>query len=171
MNEVNFITGKKKDLFWPVVFLSIVVILSILLFLFNLKLDYDNKDLDKKISERTNDISDLKNDPKIQVYSLTELNKSTIENLEKRSNITKYIQHIDAISKKYDISFESFNISQWSVQLQALSNSNDIWIAYIKASKFIEWYRKEKSALLWLKFIPSFEWMDSIKFNIDLNIK
>jgi len=171
MSEVNFITWTKKELSWPFIFLGIVIILSVLLFLFNLKLDYDNKDLDKKISERTKDISDLKNDPKIQIYWLIELNKSTIQNLEKRSNITKYIQHINAISKKYDISFESFNISQWNIQLQALSNSNDIWIAYIKASKFIEWYRKEKNALLWLKFIPSFEWMDSIKFNIDLNIK
>jgi len=68
MNEVNFITQKKKELFWPLVFLWVVLALSIILFLFNFSLDYSTKDLNKKIIERTNDINVLKNDPKIQVY-------------------------------------------------------------------------------------------------------
>ena len=171
MNEVNFITQKKKELFWPLVFLWVVLALSIILFLFNFSLDYSTKDLNKKIIERTNDINVLKNDPKIQVYSLIEANKSTIINLEKRSTITKYINHLQAISKKYDIIFEDFAISWWSVNVKATINSSDKWIAYVKTRDFIKNYRVTEGALFKLDFINSIEWMDSMKFNVVFNIK
>lgn len=171
MNEVNFITQKKKELFWPLVFLWVVLILSLVLFLNNLRLDYKNVDLDKKIIERNNDIIALQNDPKIQVYSLIEANKNTIESLNKRSQITKYINHIKAISKKYDVIFEGFSISQWKINLQAVINSSDKWIAYIKTRDFIKNYRTEENALFELDFINSIEWMDSMKFNVVFNLK
>jgi len=62
--------------------------------------------LNEKISQRSIDIGILKNDPKIQVYSLIESNKNTLNVLESRSKITQYIKHLDSISKKYDIIFE-----------------------------------------------------------------
>jgi len=171
MNEVNFITQKKKELFWPLVFLWVVIVLTILLFLFNLRLDYSNNDLDKKIVERINDITALQNDPKIQVYSLIQANKTTIDNLDKRSTITKYISHIQAVSKKYDIIFDWFAISWWNITLQAVINSTDKWIAYVKTRDFIKNYRSEENALFNLDFISSVEWMDSMKFNVVFNLK
>jgi len=100
-----------------------------------------------------------------------EANKSTIINLEKRSTITKYINHLQAISKKYDIIFEDFAISWWSVNVKATINSSDKWIAYVKTRDFIKNYRVTEGALFKLDFINSIEWMDSMKFNVVFNIK
>lgn len=171
MNDLNFITQKKKELKWPIIFLWSVLIVSILLFLFNLKIGYDMSDLDARILERESDISILKNDPKVQVYSLIETNKSTINILEKRSNLTNYIKHIDAISKKYDISFDNFSIANWKITMQAFTQSSEKWIAYKKINEFMDSYRNEELALLDLNFISNFEWMDSIKFNVEFSIK
>jgi len=171
MNEVNFITQKKNELKNPLIFLWFVVIVSLGLFLFNWRLDYTNKDLDTKISDRVADIKTLENDPKIQVYSLIEANKTTIDNLEKRSHITKYINHLKAISKKYDMSFDGFSLSKWEINTITLINSSEKWIAYAKTRDFIKNYRIDENSLFDLNFISSVEWMDSMKFPIIFKIK
>jgi len=76
------------------------------LFLYNWKVERNISDLNNKISQRINDIDTLKNDPKVQVYSLIQNNKNTIDTLENRSKITQYIKHLNAISNKYDVVFE-----------------------------------------------------------------
>lgn len=171
MNEVNFITQKKKDLYWPLIFLWIVLLLSLGLFLYNFKLDKNISDLNSKISQRNIDIETLKNDPKVQVYSLIQNNINTIYILEKRSKITEYIKHLNSISKKYDVNFEWFNLSQWVLSIQAIINSSEKWIAYIKARDFIKNYRLEENALFDLWFINSVEGSDFLKFNVEFSIK
>lgn len=171
MNEVSFITQKKKDLYRSFVFLWIVLSFTLVLFLYNWKLDHDIIDLNEKISQRITDIETLKNDPKIQVYSLIENNKTTIEILENRSKITEYIKHLDAISKKYDVTFEWFVLNQWILNIQAIINSSERWIAYIKAKDFIKNYRLDDKALFNLWFINSIEWSDFLKFNVEFSIK
>ncbi|NVP17098.1 hypothetical protein HUU51_00050 [Candidatus Gracilibacteria bacterium] len=171
MNDLNFITQKKKDLKFPIAFLGLVLLISLGLFLFNLKISSDIDDLNTKISQREADISILKNDPKVQVYSLIDINRNTIENMEKRSKITDYLKHVDAISKKYEISFDNFDITNGKVSLQASTQSSEKGIAYKKINKFISEYRKEEFALLDLKFITNFEGMDQIKFNLEFDIK
>lgn len=171
MNEINFITQKKRALIWPIVFLWFVIVLSVILFLFNFKLNNDIIDLEKKILERNSEIKILKDDSKVQVFSLIEANKNTIDNLEKRSYITNFIKHLNAISQKYDVVFESFSISQWIIKVQASFESSDKGIAYIKTSNFVNSYRKDENALFNLNFISSFEWMDYIKFEVEFSIK
>lgn len=171
MNEVNFITQKKKDLYGPLIFLWVVLLLSVGLFLYNWKVERNISDLNNKISQRINDIETLKNDPKVQVYSLIQNNKNTIDTLENRSKITQYIKHLNAISNKYDVIFEWFNLSQWKISIQAIINSSEKGIAYIKARDFIKNYRLEKNALFNLWFINSVEWSDFLKFNVEFSIK
>jgi hypothetical protein len=43
-------------------------------------------------------IAELTNKAEIQVYSLLDNNKSTIDELEKRSRITTYIEHLKSLS-------------------------------------------------------------------------
>lgn len=171
MNEVNFITSKKNELIKPLFFLWFVTILSLWLFLFNWRLDYTNSQLDQKISEREADIKVLESDPKIQVYSLIEANKYTIVSLEKMSLITKYINHIKSISKKYDVSFEWFTIKNWEINTISLVNSTDKWLAYAKTKDFIKNYRLDDKALFNLEFISSIEWGDSMKIPLIFKLK
>lgn len=171
MNEVNFITNKKNELIKPLIFLWFIVVISLGLFLFNWRLDYTNGQLDKKISERESDIKVLEADPKIQVYSLIEANKSTIVSLEKRSMITKYINHIKSISKKYDVNFEWFTIANWDISTVSLVNSTDKWLAYAKTRDFIKNYRLDDKALFNLDFVSSIEWGDSMRIPLLFKLK
>ncbi|MDD3793753.1 MAG: hypothetical protein PHI37_02990 [Candidatus Gracilibacteria bacterium] len=171
MNETNFITQKKSDLYRPLVFLGIVLILTVCLFLYNWGLERSVSGLNEKISQRIIDIENLKNDPKVQVYSLIENNKNTIDILEKRSRITDYVKHLNAISKKYDLLFEGFDLNQGKLNLQVIVNSSEKGIAYIKARDFIKNYRLEDNALFDLGFINSIEGSDFLKFNVEFSIK
>ncbi len=171
MNEVNFITNKKNELIKPLIFLWFVLVVSLGLFLFNWRLDYNNWQLDQKIFEREVDIKVLESDPKIQVYSLIEANKSTIIGLEKRSMITKYVNHIKSISKKYDVAFEWFTISNWIINTVSLISSTDKWLAYAKTRDFIKNYRLDDKALFNLEFISSIEGGDSMKIPLIFKLK
>ncbi|MDD3144873.1 MAG: hypothetical protein PHV23_02060 [Candidatus Gracilibacteria bacterium] len=171
MNEVNFITNKKNELIKPLIFLGFVLVVSLGLFLFNWRLDYTNSQLDQKISERESDIKILEADPKIQVYSLVEANKSTIVGLEKRSMITKYINHIKSISKKYDVNFEGFTISNGDINTVSLVSSTDKGLAYAKTRDFIKNYRLDDKALFNLEFVSSIEGGDSMKIPLIFKLK
>jgi len=172
MSEKNFVSSKNKMPVWAISFLVVVLLVTLGLFFYNYHLDNTNAELVTKIEERKSDIRELSKDDKLQVFALIESNKFSIDELTKRTDVTKYIMHLKAVAQKYDLVFEWFKLSQWTLKSSVIIESSEEWgIAYTKTIDFIKNYRSEKNWLFELNFINSIEWMDSMKFNVNFDIK
>lgn len=172
MSEKQFIASKNKLPIGPIIFLLIVVLSTLGLFLYNTHLNNETSKILIEKNEITSSIKELSKNEELQIFALLEDNGSSIDILTKRSDVTKYIQHLKAIWQKYDVKFSGFNIASGVIKTNALIESSvEKWIAYTKTKNFIKNYRNEPNGLFDLDFINSIEWMDSMKFAVSFDIK
>ena len=172
MAELNVINKKTNSGYMSsIVFLIIVIIFSFGLNYYNSYLSKEVESIKKSINTIEANIAEVEKDKNLQIYSLLELNKWVIEAYENMNNITKYINHMNVISRVYDLEFSGFNLSDWLLSTNIKTMSDDNWIAYIKTKDFINKYRNDPKALFDLGFINSLEWMDIMKFKVDFQIK
>jgi phosphoserine aminotransferase len=118
-------------------------------------------------------IKELNDKPEIQVYSLLENNKWVIKELEKRSEVTIYLKHLNSLSSEdnYWIKFEWFNLAEGKINTTAIIESTNEKLAYEKTRDFVRNYRTDTWALLDLEFINLIEWNDTMKFDVSFKIK
>lgn len=172
--KINYIESKKKGLIVPIVFLVICIVLSLSLFAYNKFLEAQIGEIQEKTAEFEATALNLQEQVEIKVYSIIDANKFTIEELEKRSEITKYLNHFKDLSEEYSINFQGFSISKWVINTTIVVNSStDVneKLPYQKVTDFISSYRSDSEAILSLEFIDMIEWMDSIKFNATFKVK
>lgn len=167
------ISWSKNNLpFWPMLFLVFVLIITIVLFFYNTHLKKENSQILSRISKIESTIDKIEKNPEVQVYSLLDMNSSFINKLEKRNDIIGHIKHLNYIQNKYWLDFDWFSYSNWKITTTAKSESTtDNWIAYTKTVSFIKNYRESKDAKFDLEFINSFDWMNTIKYNISFGLK
>ena len=178
-NKVNYIDSKKTSLVFPIIFLVLVIALTVSLFFYNSFIQKQVEDLKIKTAELNKTAETISNKSEVQVYTLIDNNRSVISELEKRSKITAYIDHIESLEspQKYGINFDWFTISKWeitttaSTQSTLTTNSKSWSLAYEKTANFIKEYRNDPEAILNLDFISLIEWMDSMKYNVKFSIK
>lgn len=172
MDKTNIL---KKDNKWTyfssIVFLICIVVFTFLLYFYNNILDREINDIKTKISLREQEINDLEKDKEIQIYALLDKNQEIVKKLSKISQVTKFINHLDETSEVYNLTFKWFNLSNWKLKTIWLWENDDNWIAYKKISSFIKRYRNDNNTLFNLWFINWIKWIDSIKFNLDFDIK
>lgn len=172
MSEMNVINKKtKSNYITSLSFLIIVIITTISIHIYN---NYSLVKIEKiktNISSRQASIIDLEKDTWLQIYSLLQLNKNVISRYKKMNNITTYINHLNILSKKYDLNFLGFNLSDWEIKTRINIKSDKDLIAYEKTRDFINNYRSDSDALFYLDFINNIEWMDEINFNANFKIK
>ncbi len=166
---------KKKKVSFPIVpvVLFVIVLLStIWLYVYNTILTWEIEEENGELTKVETSIKELKKDKTLQVVSLIEANKRILTKMEENSNITKYIDHLANVWRRYSISFKWFNMSNWKITTKATSkNKTTRILAYMNVKNFIEKYRKEDSALFELDFINSFEWSDKMTFPVSFTIK
>lgn len=154
------------------IFLVLVLIFTLLLFIVNKYLQSQNEKISESIGEIEKSLSTYKKDKNVQVYELLKNYDKEIKRLEKNSDIVTYLNHLWDISKKYSISFSWFSMSNGEIKTKVEARKNPIKNnTYSKVWDFISWYREDKTALFELKFINSFEWMDTINFDVNFKIK
>ena len=172
MAELNVINKKTSSSYMTsLVFLIIVIVSTVGLNYYNNSLITEVESIKNSINTIDDNIAEVEKDKNLQIYSLLELNKWVIESYEKMNNITKYINHMNIISRVYDLEFTGFNLSNWVLSTNIEIMSDDNWIAYVKTKDFIKKYRNDAKALFDLSFINSVEWMDIMKFKVDFKIK
>lgn len=159
----------------PIVSISLFILIALLtvwLYSYNMFLSKQINSKKTELSKVEKNIKELKSDRKLQVYYLLKENSWVIEELEKRSMVTDYINHLIKISSENSISFSWFNMSWWKITTKASSkNKTNNILAYMNVKNFIKRYRADEEALFDLEFINSFEWMDKINFNVIFSIK
>lgn len=176
MEENNLLieNNTRKIPLIPAIFLATVIVFTIVLFWYNKYLESKNNWISESITDIENKLSNLREDKEIQVYELLDIHRSKMNILEKNSNIVTYMDHLSDLSKRYKISFKWFSMTNWDLKTDI--EARRLWSiktdpAYIKVKDFIKLYREDKEALFDLDFINSFEWMDNIKFSVNLKVK
>lgn len=149
--------------------LSILIVWG--LFWFNYYLETKIDVLEKNITQYDNSIKEKQKDKKIQVYNLLKDNKKVIEDLDKKSQINKFIYHIRELQNTYRVVFKWFNYTNGIVSMSAYIPFSPDMTAANRATYFIKSYREDKNALFDLDFINTFNWYDNMTFNVNLKLK
>lgn len=152
-------------------FLAVSILIVCGLFWINYYLESKVSSLDVKISNYDNSIKEKQKDRKIQVYNLLKENKKVIEDLDKKSQINKFIYHLRELQNTYWVLFKWFNYTNWVVSMAVYIPFNSDMTSANRASYFIKSYRDDKNSLFDLDFINSFNWFDSMTFNVNLKLK
>ncbi len=172
-DKKHVISWSKNNLpLWPMIFLVFVLVVTAGLFFYNNHLDKKNSQILSRIDKIESSIEKIEENPKVQIYSLLDMNTTFISELEKRNKIISYINHLRYIQNTYWLSFDWFSYSNWKISTTATVNSTtDDGIAYEKTVDFIKKYRESDNAKFNLEFINSFEWMNTLKYNINFELK
>jgi hypothetical protein len=104
-NNIVSINKSSNPYFGSIAFFVLVLLLTVCLFLYNNLLVKEKEELKTNISELNVTINDIEKDDGFKVFSLIETNKRTLDGLFNRTNITKYINHMESIMREYDILF------------------------------------------------------------------
>jgi len=162
----------QKGKWGNLIFLFIVILTTIGFAVFNFFLEKEINTLNTKVSEHKVTIKELESQKKVHVFSLLTLHKSTLAQMDERSNITKYIDHLDIMKEYYNVEIRGFNMWNGSITSKVKFESNDTWIAYKKAARFISDYRNDENALLDLDFISTLAWWENdMKFPVLFTLK
>lgn len=153
------------------IFLFVSIALVVSLFSFNFYLETKLSSLQDKITKYDNSIKEKQKDKSIQVYDLLKENKILIENLDKKSQINKFIYHIREIQNTYSVSFKWFSYSNGEISTSVYIPFSTDMSAANRASYFIKTYREDKNSLFNLDFINSFNWYDSMTFSVNFKLK
>lgn len=172
MAEMNLNTKKPISSYtMSILFFAVVVVATILMFLYNSFLSWQVEELESKISWIEISIKAVEQDESLQIYSLLELNKEAISKYENMNRITEFINHMNTIKWKYNLDIKWFDLKNWEIETLIRSSSDNEWIAYEKTKEFISNYRVDELAMFDLLFVNSFTWMDDMKFKVNFKIK
>lgn len=172
--EENLIVEKKKIPFLPAAFFILVILATVWLAVTNYFYSKENNRLTEENSNLETAINNLKQNKKISVYELLQNYNKEFKKLEKNSDIVKYMEHLEDLWAKYQLTFKWFSINDSEIKTEIVFKK--YWVktnseTYEKVQKFISEYREDKESPLKLEFITSFEWMDEIKFPATFKIK
>ena len=129
-------------------------------------------ELNTTLKKHETTIAELKADRNVFVSELVTLHENTLNELDKRSKITEYINHLEELTQSYNVSFREFSITNGVVSTKAIFNTNDSGVAYNKAIRFIGDYRKSQKALFDLEFVSQVESTDvDVKIPVEFTLK
>ena len=176
MKKKNYNKKKISATTMSLWFFILIIIITLGLYVYNIKLISSNTSLNESISIKEQSINSLKKNPNIIASSLYNTNKKSIDKLEDYSRISIYINHIIKLRSIYSIDFRWFKYSWGKLSTTVVSSSDSVWINYKKVVRFIKEYRENKDlvALFDLELVKNIvsknNWVDN-EFNINLTLK
>lgn len=169
--DINISSDWRMQLFWSIWLLIIVLIITIVTYMYNSSLENTKTELLSEISIVETDINVLNSNREISVYNLIDLNNVFLADLEKKSDINNIVTNISELWKDFGIAFWSFYYRWWDVVLEASSNIEWSELAYTKISKFIWNFRSENDEIFTLWHVSNFNGRNAMKFNINFKLK
>lgn len=161
-------SGKK----WSLFLLASVILITVWFAVYNHFLTKDINKITAQITEHESRIETLEWEKSVYIYSLIKTHKKVLDEMDQRSMVTKYMDHLEKMKAHYDFEIRGFELSWWKISSKVTFNNNQLWLAYKKATRFISDYREDTSALLDLDFIPSVSSTDdNIKFPVLFTLK
>ncbi len=155
----------------PIVLLLFAIISTAGIYWYNMYLEWENARLTTNISETKEKIIDVQKDPNLQVFKLLTDNKKVIDKLTAQSQVTTFIERLSLIEKKYLVNFWSFDYSAGVISTWVVTSPESSLTSYSIVTDFIKWYRADKNTFFTLPFINQVSWSDSMKLNVNFNVK
>lgn len=173
MTTKNVLMKKSQNAYLAsIIFFACVICFTIGLKFYNNYLEGSVEKTTAEIQNIETKIINVNANKKVKIYALVKQNEKSLAELANRSQITKYINHLDTLSKNYSFKYDGFALANGVVTSQYTSVSDEAGIAYQKATKFISEYRANEEALFDLKFVNLIAGSsDNVKFSLNLPIK
>lgn len=161
-------TGK----FGSLILLAVIIWITASFAIYDFFLKKDIVKINAQIVEHLESIKKLEWEKKVHVYSLIKKHQKILTQLDERSHITKYMDHLTAMSKHYDFEARGFQFSWSNLKSKVTFENNELGLAYKKSVRFISDYRWDETSLLDLEFIWWVTATDTnIKFPVDFTLK
>lgn len=161
-------TGK----FGSVILLVAVIWITACFAIYDFFLKKDIVKINAQIVVHQDSIKKLEWEKKVHVYSLIKKHQKILTELDERSHITKYMNHLTAMSKHYDFEARGFQFTWSNITSRVKFENNELWLAYKKSIRFISDYRTDETSLLSLWFIWGVTGTDTdIKFPVEFTLK
>lgn len=177
-NEYKTDSKAYKWMIVSIVLLWIVIWGNIAIYFYNSHLERQILSQEQELQNLEKNVSELKNNDKVKLYTLLQANNSFIEVYNKTSQIPEYINNLNVLSRIYRVTFENFQYSNSIISTNVKAKDDAKSLSYQKAKNFIASFRdqttpqaEKKPHIFSLNFIHQFEWQDEIKFNIWLKLK
>lgn len=193
INSKFYKEKKVKDFYYSLAFLTLSILLTLGLFLYNVSIEKENSELKAKITTTEADVSGIKQNKEILIFELISnpSNKAILEQISFRSQIPKFMNHLYKAAEKTNLDFRGFNYSWWAVSLDIVarwdeeeSRYNDKkypkkpWsykekkADYIKIIDFLKRYEEDyPEAMFTIDKIRRFVWWDEINFSVVFTLK
>lgn len=157
---------------FAIILLAVVLTITIWLGVYNSIVSSKVEKLQVTLQEHKDTVKKLKAEKKVYVYELITLHKNTLNTLDERSQVSKYISHLQDTQAKYNVDFRGFNLTNGNISTKAQFNTNDTGVSYNKAVRFIGDYRNSDKSLFDLEYITSVESTDlDVKIPLQFTIK
>lgn len=158
--------------YWSLIVLAIVIFMTVSFGAYDYFLKKEISQIKNQISEHRKSIEKLEGQKNVHVYSLIKTNQKVLDNLDERSHITKYMEHLTSMSEHYNFEVRWFQLVWDKLSTKVTFQDNELGLAYKKSARFISDYRTDETSLFDLNFIGSINSTDTdIKFSVDFTLK
>jgi len=154
-----------------ITFFLVTVLVTLWLLSYNYFIDNNITSLQKEINITEQSIAEINTNKDISIYKLISSNRKALNDLEAKSNITSFIEHLNNVKQWYNIDLRWFNYQNWELKTSVIIENSTDALSYNTAKDFIKKYRINENSKFNLWFINSITWNDKITFNISLNLK
>ncbi|MCP4524271.1 MAG: hypothetical protein GY828_08710, partial [Candidatus Gracilibacteria bacterium] len=113
-----------------VIFFIIVLLLTLGFKGYNMSLEKKAEAINNTIMGHKKVIEELESNKKIVIYALIQENKKLLSEMDKRSHVTKYIDHLDYIRNQYKVDMRGFDLKNGDLSVKLHFTTDDEGIAY-----------------------------------------
>ncbi|MDD5769503.1 MAG: hypothetical protein PHE25_00900 [Candidatus Gracilibacteria bacterium] len=172
-NDYKTDKNVNRVMYISIILFAVVLFSTIGLYFYNSNLKIEIEKVNKDITKLDADIKEINNDEKVKLYKLITLNKTYLEKYNNLSKIPEFINNLNKLSIKYNISFENFSYSNSKITTNVIALDDGINFGYEKTKKFISSFRDNSSNDIFnLSFVNYFGGgQEQIKFNAQFEIK
>lgn len=171
--DTKFYEKKKWSTFYgAIVFLICIVAWTWALYFYWDSIAQANEDLNRTLTQIDNSISELQENPGVQIYSIYSQNKVFLNRLSESSDIPSHIAHLRKNIAIHDVSAKWYNYSDGIATLELSAETDENWYAYQKVVDFLTAYRSlDEEAIFNIESISNFTWYDRITFSAEFTLK
>lgn len=146
-----------KNLHISIAFFVGILALTVALFFYSSYLGAKEEKIQTQISEVSTQISNLKLDKKIELYTLLTSNDAFLAKYKKLSEIPTYINNVKELSRGYGVSLVGFDYNSGTIGTKFTADNDAVSYAFVKTKNFLEYFRKKDENIFSLDFVSTLE--------------
>lgn len=170
-NEYKNDTKHYKGMNISIILFVFVLFSTIGLYFYNMTLVSKIETIQRQVTQVEESIKKVNEDEKVKLYILIQANKTYLEKYTYLSNIPLFINSLKELSRTQRVLFDGFSYANGEIISHVTAQNDAISLASLKATKFLEYFRKKDEHIFSLGFVNSFQGQDWVSFSVKFQVK